>query len=101
MQLTGDALAFIHSFRKALLKLARDAADAEPSHPSQQGGRGKHRQPHEPPALIESRFDNQAKTGSSLIPYPIVVARDHAKAIVPRWQVGVERLPPGAGVLPI
>ena len=101
MQLAGDALTFSHSFCQPVLQLARDADDAEAHHPPKKCGRAEDQQRREPPRLIKSGLDDHAQTGPSLVPNAVVVAGDHAKTIVPRRQMGIERLAPGAGILPI
>src|SRR6266446_1106237 len=46
-----------------------------------------------PVGLVKSRKKSEIQCGSVLIPYAVVVARNQAKPIVPRWQICVRNFP--------
>ena len=66
-----------------------------------QSGRGEYNQSQEPPGLVERRLDTHCQVRTRLVLNPIVVAGDDPQTKVSRGQMGIKRLPPGAGILPI
>jgi hypothetical protein len=51
--------------------------------------------------LVKRRKDDKASFCAGLIPNAVIVAGDHVKAVIARWQVGVKSLPPILWILPV
>ena len=59
------------------------------------------REREKPGGLVVGRRDREIEVRAGFVPHAAVVAGDDAEAVIARRQVGVEGLPPIAGVLPI
>ena len=62
-------------------------------------GRGRERA--EPDRLVVGGTDEEIQLRGAIAPHAVTIGGDHAKGMLPGRQIGVERLPPRTGVVPI
>ena len=55
----------------------------------------------EPGGLAVRRSDGELQRGGALIPDAVAVGRHHPERVLPRRHIGIERLPPWTGLMPI
>src|SRR5262249_34880043 len=66
-----------------------------------QHDKGSHQRQTEPGGLVIRRCDGEIQECAGLVPHTAVIGSAHVESVVARRKIGIERLPPSAGVLPI
>src|SRR5580692_563019 len=100
MKIAGESGAFGQSFIKAGIQPPGDLAHAQAkSHPNSQK-RNADAQHAEPRRLVPRRRDDEIQTCAFFVPDTVIVAGDYVEAVLPRAQIGIERLAARSRILP-
>src|ERR1700690_886316 len=83
-----------------MLRAPLDAANAQPVDAPKQCQKGGQRARTKPPGLEPGGGHAEGQSCAFLVPDAVVVAREHAKAVISRTKIGVERLTPCSWILP-
>src|SRR5258708_34234047 len=114
----GNQLAALDGLQERVVQVARDSGafsqalvetsfhdSSNPAHPQlinrpEQQQADDETQRAKPDRLIPRGGNLEIQRRSAFIPHPVVIGRDHAKAITPGSNIAVERLPAQARVCP-
>src|SRR5208282_5823504 len=86
--------------RSQLLRTLLDATDAQTVDAPEQCQKSGQRARTKPPGLEPGGGHTEGYSGTFLVPDAVIVARDHAKAVICRRKIGVERLTACSRILP-
>ena len=101
MQIACDARPLAHACVQRAVELPRDLADPQLVCDPQQAQIARRRSTPGTSASGSTPARSRSRARAGFVPHAAVVAGDHAEAIRAGTEVGVERLPPRADVLPV
>src|SRR5690348_8364646 len=100
MQVASDASAFCKSLIEAGADRLSNLSHAKSVNRPYEQHREENATQLKYLSLIPCRRDAERQHRSLFIPHAIIIRRDHPKAVLTRWEIGIKGLSSAAGVLP-